>query len=107
MITDYALAGCTGGKPTCSIDERESKTAQQKYDELVSSLRSNTDVEILHVDGVSGLQKSAFRYENSDRVRSYLVNLGDDVLEVAFSQSLVMNGEFVNEFLSRMTWDRE
>ncbi len=105
-ITDFGLRGCPASNPQCGIDEQGTKTAQQKYDELVSEIRADSTMQILHVDAVPALGKSAFRFENADHVRSYLVNLGDAVIEVAFPQNLVMNGNFVNEFLSRMTWDR-
>lgn len=106
-ITDYVLAGCPTRKPNCSIDEQKSKTAREKYDELVNSIRTNTDAQILPIMHLPKLGTDAFVYTKDNHLHSYLMNLGNDVIEVEFSSTGAVDDTFVADFFSRMTWDRK
>ncbi len=105
-VTAYGLAGCPAQKPSCSLDEREPKTASQKYDELIDAVRRDSTALVLSAGYAPGLTMEVFRYERADHSRVHIIPLDTSIVEIVFSNSVVANEPIIDEFMSRITWDR-
>ncbi len=105
-ILEWGLGGCPSGKWDCGIDQWIPKTAQQKYDDEVNNIRANTGTVILPEMHLPAVGADAFVYAKNDLTRSYLINLGDNVIDVEFSLSEEIDEDFITDFFSRVVWDR-
>jgi hypothetical protein len=106
-ITNYELSGCPNEEETCPIDKTIKITADQKYKILTSSISSSNILSKLKLES---LNTYAFAYnetEISDKnSRSYVINLGSAVIKVAFVNYELLDNNFIEDFLNRISFEK-
>jgi uncharacterized protein YceK len=107
-IINHALAGCPSShKWDCGREGVVEKTVQQKYDDEMNGIRTETGTVILPQKHIPSLNVDAFAYAKNDQSRSYLINLGNEIIDIEFFLSPEVNDAFIDKFFSHMTWDKE
>jgi hypothetical protein len=107
-ITDYILSGCTNSKNDCPIDKTVKLTANEKFNRLISSVASD---KILPKLELKKLNTNAFVYNKTERdnksSKAYMINLGNDVIQVDFINYELLDDKFIKNFLNRISFENK
>ena len=109
-LTDYNLTGCPNAEGSCSIDKQVKVTATEKFQQLISAIPVTS---VLTEAKVTNLNTTAFVYQgqeaNGKLSKAYIINLGNDVIEVDFvNHELINNSEaFIEDFLKSLSFEQE
>lgn len=84
-LTDYSLKACPNMEDACPFDVQVRMTATEKFKQLTSAIPATS---VLPEAKITNLNITAFVYqkqeENGKSSKVYLMNLGDDVIEIDF-----------------------
>lgn len=105
-ITDYVLSGCPDSQDRCSLDKIVEITADEKFNRLTSVVPI---ADVFPKTELNNLDTTAFVYnkpeENSMASKGYIINLGNDVIEVDFVNYELLGGAFIENFLNRISFE--
>lgn len=107
-ITDYVLSGCPSLKNDCSIDKIVKLTANEKFSRLISAVSSDNILPKLELKNIN---TSAFVFNKTEKdditSRAYIINLGNDVIQVDFIDYKSLDDKFIENFLNRIYFENK
>lgn len=105
-ITNFVLRGCSNLKETCSLNEMKKITVEQKFNAIQSQVPKE---EILPKIKSKNLDAEIFVFKNKEQngkfSKAYLINSGDGVIEIDFINYDLLNENFIEEFLNKLSLD--
>lgn len=106
QITDYVLSGCPISQKKCSMDKLIKISASEKFNQLISDIPKTS---ILPKIKLNNLNDTAFVFNKSEEdgkiSKSYLINPGNDVIEIDFVNYEILGDKFIDNFLNRISPD--
>lgn len=105
-ITDYVLSGCPTSQSNCSLDKTVKISADGKFNRLTSTIPAE---DVLSKIKLNSLDTTAFAFnkleEGNKTSKGYLINLGNDVIEIDFVNYELIGDTFIEKFLNRISFE--
>lgn len=105
-ITDFVLTGCPNSQSSCALDKTIKLSANEKYRQLISAISSEN---ILPKIRIEKLEVDAFVFKKTEKSgqisKAFLINLGNDVMEVDFINYELLGDSFITKFLNNVSPD--
>ncbi|MFA5986063.1 MAG: hypothetical protein WC819_01790 [Parcubacteria group bacterium] len=105
-ITNYSLLGCPSTKKQCSLDEKITLSANEKFLQLISEIPQKYNLPSVHL---SNIDADAFMYQKLEKDGNFskgcFVKLRDGVIGVDFVHDDLFVGDFIEKFLSTISYE--